>query len=100
MSIYIMKPKVVDLGSLERGNAFRLVNEGVPYVVVSPLDPMAVGEVVKLIKEDTQAIDAVLVVGLQWGELQAMDKETQVVRIQIGVQIQDVIGTEVVDIKP
>ena len=98
MSIYVMKQKIVDIGSLERGSAFRLVDENVPYVVVSPLDPMAVGEVVKLIKEDSQAIDAVLVIGLQWGELQAMDKETQVVRIQIGVQIQDVIGTEIVDV--
>jgi hypothetical protein len=94
----MMKPKVVEIGSLERGNAFRLVNEGAPYVVVSPLDPMAVGEVVRLIKEDAQPADSVLVIGLQWGELQTFDKETQVVRIQIGVQIQDVVDTEVVDV--
>lgn len=93
-----MKPKVVELGSLERGNAFRLVNENAPCVVVSPLDPMAASEVVKLIKEDAQPADSVLVIGLQWGELFALAKETQVVRIQIGVQIQDVIGTEVVDV--
>jgi len=86
----MMKPRVVDLGSLEHGNAFRHLQDAQPFVVVGISDVSSIGI------SDTENL--VLAVMLNGGILVHLSKETQVVRIQIGVQIQDVVDTEIVDV--